>query len=309
MSGTTAAARETGRFVWVTLNDFFEHRGPGHAAALSFYTFFSLPPLLLLLMVILGLFVEPQEIRGALDAQVRSLVGAAGAEQVMGVLEEVAGDDEGRGSLSVFGALGLAFGATAAFAQLQGALNQVWSVAPDPERGTLRNFLVKRVFSFGLVLSVAFLLLVSLALSAGIAVFGTAISSLLPGGWSEPLLVAIDLAISFATAWLLFATMFQVIPDARVAWSDVWAGSAATAILFVGGKAAIGYWLGATDPGHAYGAAGSLAMLLLWVYYSAMILLLGAEATRVWEQRYGRGVRPATGAVEVITETRRGEAG
>jgi len=190
------------------------------------------------------------------------------------------------------------FGATTAFAQLQDALNRAWGVKPDPKRGQIRNFLAKRVFSFGVVLAVAFLLLVSLVLTTALAAFGDLLTTRL--GAPGALLSAVNGLVSFVIVAALFAAMFKLLPDARIAWTDVWFGALGTALLFVLGKGAIGYYLGRTDPGSAYGAAGSLAIVLIWVYYSSMIVLFGAELTRVWAERYGSGVRPGKGAVEFV---------
>lgn len=301
----TISLREVPGYLWQTINDFFEHRGPSMAAALSYYTFFSLPPLLLLLMLFLGLLMDPADLQGALAGQVRTLTGSAAAEQVEAVLAQIAEDGERPAALSALGAVALFFGATTAFAELQGSLNKVWSVEPDPARGTVLNFLTKRIFSFGLVLVVAFLLLVSLVASAVFVQAGARLAAMAPGALSGALLQLVELVVSLLLTTLLFAAMYKIIPDAEVRWSDVRVGAIATAILFVAGKYAIGYYLGSTDPGGAYGAAGSLAVLLLWVYYTAIILFLGAELTRVWEVRFGGGVRPAAGAVEVVHEKRR----
>jgi membrane protein len=299
------APREIPGYLWRTINDFFEHRCPSMAAALSYYTFFSLPPLLLLIMLLLGVLVEPAELRGAVADQLRAVTGSAAAEQVEAVLAAIVDEDSRPPGLSILGAVTLFFGATVAFAELQSSLNRIWSVEPDPARGTVRNFLLKRVFSFGLVLVVAFLLLISLVLSAAFAALGTRAAAALPGDLTGHLLQGGEMIVAFALTTLLFGAMYRVIPDADVRWSDVWVGAVATALLFTLGKFAIGLYLGGTDPGGAYGAAGSLAVLLIWVYYTAMILFFGAELTRVWEVRYGAGVRPARGAVEVVTEKRR----
>jgi membrane protein len=205
------------------------------------------------------------------------------------------------------GSLLLLMGATAAFAQLQSALNRAWRVEPDPTRGDIRNFLLKRVFSFAMILVVAFMLLVSLVLSAALSAFGDVIAAAAPGRISHLLLEAVHNAVALAVVTTLFAFMYRVLPDAVVAWRDAWAGAAATALLFVLGKAGIGMYLGQIDPGTAYGAAGSLAVVLLWVYYSAMILLLGAHFTFVWAERHARPVRPEPGAARVIVAKERAD--
>jgi membrane protein len=291
------------QFVWDTGNEFFNDRCPSMAAAISYYTFFSLPPLLFLLLMLLGTFLDPEDVRGAILEQIRSLIGRAGTEQVQIILEQA--DQPGRrlSIATLVGFVALGFGATTAFAELQAALNRAWGVEPDPARGTIRNFLVKRVFSFGLVLVIAFLLLVSLVLSAGLVAFGDFLGTQM-GELSKVLLQALSLGISFGVFSLLFAAMFKVIPDAEIAWKDVRIGALITTLLFMLGKVLLGLYLGGADPGDAYGAAGSLAVIMIWVYYSSMILLLGAEFTRGWAERYGGGIQPSEGAVQVVEERR-----
>jgi membrane protein len=296
--------RDLGAFAWRTINRFFDDGCPGMAAALAFYTFFSLPALLLLLFVLLGVLLDPEEIHGALGHEVESLVGPAAAEQVRNVLLQLSADEGRAARVTFFGAATLIFGATTAFAELQGALNRIWKVEPDPSRGSIRNFLTKRIFSFGIVLALAFFLLVSLVLSTTLAVIGDRIAAALPGDWSGWGLQVLDFAISFLLVALIFGAMFRLLPDAQVTWREVRVGAFATALLFVGGRLVIGLYLGGTDPGDAYGGAGSLAVLLIWVYYSSMIVYLGAELTREWQDTYGGGVRPAPGAVEVVREKR-----
>src|SRR5688572_29019781 len=292
--------RDALRFLWGTLFKFFGDGCPTMAASLSFYTFFSLPALLSLLLLFVGGFADPQEVERAITEQAGGLVGRAGGERVRVILAHARQTYVDRSAAALVSVAAVLFGATTAFAQLQDALNKVWSVKPDPRRNEIQNFLAKRVFSFGVVMAVAFLLLVSLALSAALAAFG----ALVTGGLGAPavLLQWANELFSFVVIASLFAVMFKLLPDARIAWSDVWAGALATALLFVLGKNVIGFYLGRTDPGNAYGAAGSLAVVLIWVYYSSMILLFGAEFTRGWAERYGSGVKPEKGAVEVVEE-------
>jgi len=292
--------RDALRFLWGTLFKFFGDGCPTMAASLSFYTFFSLPALLSLLLLFVGGFADPQEVERAITEQAGGLVGRAGGERVRVILAHARQTYVDRSAAALVSVAAVLFGATTAFAQLQDALNKVSSVKADPRRNEIQNFLAKRVFSFGVVMAVAFLLLVSLALSAALAAFG----ALVTGGLGAPavLLQWANELFSFVVIASLFAVMFKLLPDARIAWSDVWAGALATALLFVLGKNVIGFYLGRTDPGNAYGAAGSLAVVLIWVYYSSMILLFGAEFTRGWAERYGSGVKPEKGAVEVVEE-------
>jgi membrane protein len=294
-----------GRIVKDSVSDFLNDDCATMAAALSYYTVFSLPPLLLLLMLLLGAVVDPGEVQGQIRTQLNNLMGSGAAEQVRTILESARRPGSGSVISTVIGVVALLLGASGAFGQLQAALNRAWGVTPDPHQGGLRSFVVKRVFSFGMVLAVGFLLLVSLVVSAGLAAFGDRVSAIVPGGISEPLLQALNLAISLLVIGLVFAAIFKVLPDATISWRDVWIGALATAVLFVIGKFLIGFYLGRTNPGEAFGAARSLAVLLVWVYYSSMIVLLGAEFTQKWAQRVGGGgIRPERGAVRTVQETR-----
>jgi len=280
--------------------DFIEDDCPTQAAALSYYTIFSLPPLLLVLLLILGALVNPQDIRGQLEVQMGALMGPTATEQIRTILAQLH-QPGGKALGTVLSIAGLVLGATGAFGQLQAALNRAWEVAPDPRAG-LKGFLVKRLFSFGMILTVAFLLLVSLILSAALSAFGGALGRMLPDGLSATLLQVVNLGVSFVVITALFATIFKVLPDARVAWRDVWVGGTMTALLFVIGKFLIGFYLGRSNPGQAFGAAGSLAVLFVWVYYSSMILLFGAEFTQAWVERNGNSIAPERGAVRVVEE-------
>jgi membrane protein len=285
--------------LWSTIFKFFGDGCPGLAAALSFYTFFSLPALLALLITLLGSLIDPARVQSAVVGQVGGVIGQSGADQVATIIAKSQRD----GGASVgtgLSLLVLAFGATTAFGALQGALNKIWGVKPDPRRNQIKVFLGKRVFSFGVVITVAFLLLVSLAVSTALA----AIGQRLAGGAqaSAALLEVLTSLGAFAVSAGLFAVMFRYLPDARISWRDVRAGAIGAAVLFVLGKTVIGMYLGSTNPGSAYGAAGSLAVVLIWVYYTSMTLLLGAEFTEEWARHYGRGIVPGKGAVAYVEE-------
>jgi membrane protein len=287
-----------------TVKDFLDDNCTLLAAALSYYTVFSLPPLLILLLMMAGAVWDPQDVQNAIHTQIGGLLGPSGAEGVKTMMQH-AEQPEARGVLPTLVGIGaLIFGATGAFIQLQSALNRAWEVEPDPAQGGIKNFIVKRVFSFGLILAIAFLLLVSLAMSAALAAFGDALGRMVPGV-SEVLLQAFSFVLSFGVITLLFAAMFKVMPDAEIAWRDVWVGALFTAFLFVVGKFALGFYLGRSDPGSAYGAAGSLALILVWIYYASMIVLLGAEFTQMWADERGSGLEPEKGAVRVKEEKRR----
>lgn len=289
--------------IWQTIYKFFGDGCPGMAAALSFYTFFSLPALLSLVLMLVGLFADPHAVESAITTQVGSLIGTAGAQQVATIIQHARPGGTSVSLTTFLSLLAVAFGATTAFAQLQSALNRTWSVEPDPKRNQIRTFLVKRIFSFGVVLALIFLLLVSLAVTTALTAFGGLVTRWL--GVPDLLIRVVSDLISFVIIAALFGVMYKFLPDAQIGWKTVTAGAIGTALLFVLGKAVIGAYLGGTDPGSAYGAAGSLALVLIWVYYSSMIVLFGAEFTRVWAERFGEGVVPEEGAVRVVQETRR----
>jgi membrane protein len=284
-----------------SVRDFLDDDCPSMAAALSYYTVFSLPPLLVLLLLLLGSLLDPQDIQGTLETRIRALMGPAGGDQIRTILAHA--HRPGSGIVATaFGAVALILGASGVFGQLQVALNKAWKVAPDPQKGGIKQFLFKRAFSLGMVLGLAFVLLVSLVLSAVLAAFGDSVARILPEGLSATLLEAINFAVSFGVIALLFAAIFKVLPDATIAWRDVWVGAGFTAVLFVAGKFLLGVYLGHSKPGEAFGAAGALALMFVWIYYSSMTVLLGAEFTQTWAVRRGRGIEPQRGAVRVVRE-------
>jgi membrane protein len=236
-----------------SLRDFMKDDCMDSAAALSYYTIFSLPALLVLILLLVSSVLDPSDVRGGLESQLQSLMGPTAGGQVRTIIQEAEQKPSGGLIPTILGIAGLLFGATGAFGQLQKALNRAWNVQPDPRQGGIKTFLTKRVFSLGMILVVALLLLVSLVVSTAIAGVGDRLESFLPSGLSEPVLHAINLVLSLGVITLLFAALFKVLPDAKISWRSVWVG-----------------------------AAGSLAVLLLWVYYSALILLFGAEFTETW---------------------------
>ena len=285
------------RLLKETFSDFGQDSCPRLAAALSYYTIFSLPPLLLLLLLLLGTVLEPSDVHKLLTGQLGSLLGPGGADEIRNILEQSEQPDLTRGWAAILGLGALLFGAVGSFVELQSALNRIWEVQPDPRRGGVRRFLLQRVVSFGMVLTIAFLLLVALVISALLAAFGDVLGRLIPGTASDVILRVIDAVISFAGVSFLFALLFRYVPDARAAWRDVGVGAVATALLFTLGKVGLGIYVARSDPGSSFGAAGALAVLLVWIYYSAIILFLGAEFTQAWARQRGAGIEPEPGAV------------
>lgn len=287
------------------VREFMRDDCPRMAAALSYYTVFSLPALLILVLLITGLFTDPADIRDQIHHQLQYLIGAEAADQVHAILENV--DRPGSGNApTVLVSLGaLLFAATGAFSQLQATLNRIWEVEPDPDRGgVVRNFLMKRVLSFGMILGVALLLLGSLFLQTVLFAFGDIVAAVLPEALTGAGLQLASLGLSLVAATLLFGVVFLVVPDARVHWRDAWKGALATGVLFLLGNVLLGYYLSMSSRAAAYGAAGSLALILVWMYYSSMIFFFGAELTQVLAQRRGEGIRPSKGAVRVVIEHR-----
>jgi membrane protein len=276
------------------LSDFSEDECSVRAAALAYYTVFALPPLLILLTMVVGLFWDPVEVERSLEQQFSTLVGADGGSAIREMLSHAKRPGAGSFVASALGVVALLFGALGAFMQLQGALNRAWEVKPDPKRGGVRQFIAKRILSAGMILAVAFLLIVSLAVSAVLSALGSKVAFI-----PEPALHAVDVTLSFAVITLLFATIFRFLPDAEIEWRDVWTGALVTSLLFVLGKFVIGFYLGRSSPGDAFGAASALAVVLVWIYYAGMIVLFGAEFTQAWAEQRGKRKRPEQGAVHV----------
>lgn len=291
------------RVVKDTFRDFGEDEGTRLAAALSYFTVFSIPPLLVLIVAILGAVLDPGDVEELLAGQAGRVMGPAG-EELRNIMQAAEQPGGGRGLASVLGIAGLIFGATGAFMQLQGALNRIWEVKPDPGQGGIRRVLLKRVFSLGMLLTLVFLLLVSLVLTTFLEAFGESLAEVLPAPLSGAFLTLLTLGATLLVVTALFALVFKYMPDAVVSWRDVRVGAFTTAVLFLIGKYALTVYLGRSDPGSAFGAAGSLALLLVWIYYSAIIVFLGAEFTQAWAHAHGREIIPEPGAVRVVQTVR-----
>jgi len=239
---------------------------PSMGAALSYYTLFSIAPLLLLVVAIAGLVFGEEAARGELFGQISGLVGPDGARAIEALLASA--NRPGAGAIAMAtGTLGLIAGASAVFGELQNALDRIWRAPARKQRSGWFALIRARLLSFGMILAVAFLLMVSLVMSAALAALGE--------WW------ALDLAASFLLTTAMFALIYKIIPRVRIRWSDVWAGAAVTAALFAVGKFLIGLYLGRAGIASAFGAAGALVAVMVWVYYSAQIFLLGAEFTKI----------------------------
>ena len=262
-----------------TFGDFMKDKAPMRAAALSYYTAFAMPPLLILLTMVASAIWSPDQVAQALERQFSGMIGQEGAGTVR---EMIASGDKSNGTLgTILGLAGLIFGATGALISLQDALNAVWNVKEDQKSGGIRGFLFKRLLSLGMVLGLGFLLVVSLAASAALA----ALSDMI--GTQGIIMQAIGTVVSLAILSFIFAAIYRYLPDADVSWRDVWLGGVVTAVLLELGKLLLGLYLGAKNPGNAFGAASALAVILVWIYYSAMLVLLGAEFTQQHAARKG----------------------
>jgi membrane protein len=281
-----------------TFSDWSEDRAPRLAAALAYYTVFALAPLLIIVIAVASLLFDQAQVQQAIIGQIGGMIGQNGSEALGAMLEGARKPAAGIVA-TVIGIATLVFAAGGVFAQLQDALNTIWEVQPKPGRGIMGT-IKDRFLSLTMVLGVGFLLLVSLVISAALATFGKTL-----GGeqYEQSLFWS---AVNFVV--LLFAMIFKFLPDAKVEWRDVWIGAVATAALFTIGKTLISLYLGRAGTESTYGAAGSLVAILIWVYYSAQILFLGAEFTQVYARRYGSKIQPSEDAV-AITEDARAQQG
>jgi membrane protein len=304
-------ARRRGKTrTWLGLSrEMFESWGRADAAAqsaaLAFYTIFSLAPILVVVIALAGSIWGEEAVRGQIFGQFRGMMGDEAALLVQEVLQS-AGKPATRGWAMVIGLGTLLFGATGVFVQLQDSLNAVWEVTPKPG-AVVKRLLRKRLLSFTLVISLGFLLMVSLIASAALAAFTGYLQRILTIPVAA--LEVTNLALSFAMVTLLFTLIYRLLPDVKLDWRDVWLGAAVTAALFVVGKGLIGLYLGRTGVASAYGAAGSLVVVLSWVYYSALIFFFGAIFTRVHSRQFRDGRAEAEpGAVRLPPGTAKNTA-
>ena len=281
-----------------TVSEFSDDDCMTLAAALAYYTVFSLPSILMIVIFIAS-SVLGQGTQGATTQGIGQTVGPGVGGQVSEMVQHAQQQTSGGTIAAIFAVIGLAFSATSALVQLQTSLNRAWDVKTDPNASGWKTFLWKRIYSFGLFVAVGVLLIVFLALSALAQKFGNLLP--IPGF----LIVLAEALISLGVITFLFAAIFEVLPDVEITWDDVWVGAFVTAILFVIGKYLVGLYLSHSGVASGYGAAGSLAVLLLWTYYSAITFLLGAEFTQVWVRRKGREIQPSKGAVRIIEREER----
>jgi len=266
------------------------------SAVIAYYAIFSMPGLLVIVISIGSLFFKKDAITGQLYTQISSIMGIETARQIQDMIISISQTNKSV-LATIIGIIAVLLGATGVFVELQKALNVIWEVKAKPRRAIF-TVIRTRLFSFGLILSVGFLLLISLTITTIIAVIGNWVMN----HWPNIVLIVfymLNFIISFGVVMLLFALLFKILPDAKIQWKHLWWGSILTAFLFILGKTAIGFYLSKTNPGSAYGAAGSIVLILLWVSYSSMIFFYGAEFTRAYADYFTGRVPPTEVAVKI----------
>jgi membrane protein len=288
------SSRGIWRLIKETIDEWNRDNASQMAAALAYYTVFSIAPLLVIAVAVAGAVFGEEAARGEIVRQIQGLVGKAGAEVIQTTLANTQNPNAGSGLVaSLISIAALLFGASGVFVQLQDSLNAVWNVAPNPKQG-VKAVVRKRILSFAMVVTIGFILMVSLLISAALTALNTYASHLIPG--FEHFWKIVNLGVSFGAIALLFALIYKYLPDITVAWRDVLIGASLTSVLFAIGKELLGLYLGNSTFGSTYGAAGSLVTFLAWIYYSIQIMLIGAEFTQVYARLYGshRGVSDYT---------------
>lgn len=279
--------------------EFSEDNALKMSASLSYYTIFSLAPMLIVVISLCSIFFGRDAIQGEVFGQIRGLVGQEAALQIQEFLKRAELSDRS-GTALVAGIITLLIGATGVFGEMQDSLNRIWSLRAKPRKGWLK-LLINRLLSFSMIISIGFLLLVSLILNSLLDVFGEQLQRMFHTNLVF-FFYLVNLAVIFVVITLLFALIFNVLPDGKLYWKDSLAGAGFTAVLFMVGKFLIGLYLGSSNVATAYGSAASIVLILLWVNYSATILYFGAEFTKVYVRRYGRGITPKAETVIVVEQ-------
>lgn len=269
------------------------------SAALSYYTIFALPPLLIIIITICGVFFGEEAVTGELYGQINRLVGNDAAIQIQDAIKNVQLSDSNV-FVTIFGVVMLLIGASGVFAEIQSSINFIWGLRAKPNKG-LKKFIQNRIMSFSMIVSVGFLMLVSLMVNATLDLLNSRLKIYLEDS-TVYLFYVLNLIIVLASITLLFAIIFRTLPDGIIKWKDAFIGAACTAVLFMIGKFAIGFYLGNSTIASVYGAAGSIIIILVWVYYSAIILYFGAEFTKVYAKSYGGQISPNEYSVEIKKE-------
>lgn len=276
------------------------------SSSLAYYTVFSLAPMFVIIIFFAGMFLGQEAIQGSIYAQLQGFIGADAAGQLQDMIKNAAINDKGGMALWI-GIIVLLIGATTVFGEIQDSINDIWGLKANPKAGLVK-LLLARLLSFGMIATLGFLLLVSLAATAIVESIGGRLERYFPDV-TVVVFYIINLVLNLSVVTLLFAIIFKVLPDAKITWRAVWPGAFATAILFMIGKFLISFYISKSEIGSTYGAAGSLAILLVWIYYSAMILYFGAEFTKAWAVQHHAEIKPNHYAVWEKKVTVGGEEG
>ncbi len=283
---------------WQLLKDSFsgfsENKVPKLAASLAYYTVFSLGPLLIVIISLCGIFLGREAIEGTIYTQIQGFVGEDAAKQIQDIIKNAS--ISGKGVIAAtIGVVTLLIGATSVFGEIQDSINSIWGLKPKAKQGILK-LITNRLLSFGIIGSLGFLLLVSLGVTAVVEALSNKLEDVFPDV-AVIVFYIINLVLTLGVTTLLFAVIFKVLPDAKIKFRDVWAGAIATSVLFIIGKFLISFYIAKSEVGSTYGAAGSLVILLVWIYYSSMILYFGAVFTKVYAMKYGSEILPNDYAV------------
>jgi membrane protein len=266
------------------------------SAIVAYYAIFSLPALLVIIIAVAGIFFGAEAVRGQVAGQIGQMLGKDAGEGIQTMIIN-ANKSGGNIIATIIGAATLLFGATGVFIELQKSLNKIWKVKTNPKEG-FKRLLAIRATSFGLILAIGFLLLISLVVTTALTAFGNWITHILPD-FMLYIMYVVNFLISFGMVTLLFAMIYKFLPDVKIGWKTVWFGAMVTALLFEVGKFALSIYFGKAKPGSTYGAAGSVVLILLWIYYSCMILFFGAAFTQIYARRYGHKIEPSAHAVPI----------
>ncbi len=295
--------------IWKALKDSFkgfsDDKVPKLSASLAYYTVFSLGPLLIMIIFLCGLFLSREAVQGTINEQIDGFVGSDAALQIQEIIKNASISGKG-GVAAVIGVIALLIGATTVFGEIQDSINGIWGVKPRPGAGFM-TVLKNRLLSFGMIATVGFLLLISLAVTTVVELVGERLRNIFPDV-IVVIFYIVNFVLTFMVTTALFAIIFKVLPDARIKWKNVWPGAIATGLLFMIGKFLISFYIGKSDVGSTYGAAGSLVVLLVWVYYSSIILYFGAEFTKFYMMNNGVHIQPEKYAELVNTHRPGGPA-
>ena len=304
------AEKKTLKGAWEVLkksaSGFSDDKVPKMSASLAYCTIFSFAPLLIVIIYVCSIFFGREAVEGSIFSQIQNLVGKDTAAQVQQIIKNAAISGTGHTAI-IIGVITLIIGATSIFAEIQDSINTIWSLKAKPNMG-FKNIIKNRLLSFGVIGSLGFLLLVSLGVSALVEGIGTQLNHLLPS-FSIIILYLLNVLIAFGITTLLFAVIFKVLPDAKIRWNDVWIGSLVTALLFMIGKFGIALYISKSKIITSYGTAGALVIMMIWIYYTAIILYFGAEFSKSWAIKFRNGIEPSSYAVVVdVKETEKKEA-